>query len=119
MGKKMITSLAIILLIGILASGCRPTQPTPTTNTTQPAVPEGSKVGDRAIDFELQTLEGRTVKLSDMRGKPVLLNFWATWCGPCRSEMPYLQQISDNWTAKGLVVLEVDVGESPDTVQNL
>ena len=117
MGKKMATSLAIILLIGILASGCGPTKPAPTTDTTQLAVPEGINIGARAPDFQLQTLDGKMVKLSDLRGKPVLLNFWATWCGPCRSEMPYLQQINDSYSAKGLVLLAIDIAESPATVE--
>ena len=95
----------------LLASGCRSFTPPAT------AIPEGINVGNMAIDFQLQTLDGKTVKLSDLRGKPVLVNFWATWCGPCRSEMPYLQQINDSYAVKGLVVLEVDIGEDSATIQ--
>ncbi|WP_240315631.1 peroxiredoxin [Sporosarcina sp. PTS2304] len=51
----------------------------------------GLDQGDLAPDFELTTLDGKTVKLSDYRGKTVLLNFWASWCPPCRSEMPHMQ----------------------------
>ena len=48
-------------------------------------------VGHPAPDFTLRTLDGQEVKLSDFKGQPVIVNFWATWCGPCRIEMPHLQ----------------------------
>ena len=53
----------------------------------------GLKTGGKAPDFSLQTLDGEMVKLSDFEGKKVILNFWATWCKPCREEMPDLQSI--------------------------
>lgn len=127
MGKAKLSM--IILLMVLLVSGCQqftpanepsiPAPPPPTTTSPLPvpAVPEGVNIGNRAIDFELPTLDGQTVSLSGLRGKPVLLNFWATWCGPCRREMPYLQQIHDSWSAKGLVLLAVDIGEKSATVE--
>jgi peroxiredoxin len=56
----------------------------------------GLKVGVKAPDFELQTLDGETVKLSDFKGKKVMLNFWATWCPPCKAEMPEMQEYYTN-----------------------
>jgi len=60
-----------------------------------------------APDFQLQTLDGRTVKLSDYRGKRVVLNFWATFCEPCRKEMPAIETLWQKFSDKGLVVLAV------------
>jgi cytochrome c biogenesis protein CcmG/thiol:disulfide interchange protein DsbE len=75
--------------------------------------------GSPAPDFRLQSTDGQTVALSDLRGHPVLLNFWATWCPPCREELPYLQDLSTDpaWTARGLEMVGVDLKESGDTVR--
>ncbi len=66
-------------------------------------------VGQPAPDFTLQTLEGDTVSLSDYAGYPVLINFWATWCAPCRLEMPELVRVYQIHEAEGFVVLAVDL----------
>jgi peroxiredoxin len=63
--------------------------------------------GHPAPDFELQTLEGETLRLSDYQGQPVLVNFWATWCGPCRAEFPDFQEAYVN-NADDLVIIGVN-----------
>lgn len=68
----------------------------------------GLKIGQRAPDFELKQLDGQTVKLSDYRGKTVMLNFWATWCPPCREEMPHMQQFHTENEKDGVVILGVN-----------
>jgi thiol-disulfide isomerase/thioredoxin len=78
---------------------------------------EGSQVGNLVPDFKLTDLDGKTVSLRDLRGSPVMLNFWATWCGPCRSEMPYLQQIYEKWRDKGLILLTINLRETTSTVR--
>ena len=79
----------------------------------------GISVGDFAPDFKLNNLSGQVTKLSDFLGKPVMLNFWATWCGPCKIEMPYIQQVYNDREklAPGLVILAIDVAESSATVK--
>ncbi|PAV29609.1 alkyl hydroperoxide reductase [Virgibacillus profundi] len=73
----------------------------------------GIAMGDIAPDFELETLEGEPVRLSDYRGSRVMLNFWATWCPPCRAEIPDMQKLYDN---KDVTILAVNMAESQDTV---
>ena len=62
-----------------------------------------------APDFSLQTMTGETLSLSEFRGKVVLVNFWATWCPPCREEMPALQSVYEKYRGEGFVVLAVNL----------
>jgi len=71
-----------------------------------------------APGFELRDLQGKTVRLSDFKGKVVLLNFWATWCPPCRAEIPDLISLQKQYGAQGLVVLGVAMDEKGDKVVN-
>jgi cytochrome c biogenesis protein CcmG/thiol:disulfide interchange protein DsbE len=64
--------------------------------------------GFLAPDFELLDREGRQVELSSLRGSPVIINYWASWCGPCRSEMPAIENISHEYAEDGLVILGVN-----------
>jgi thiol-disulfide isomerase/thioredoxin len=63
--------------------------------------------GKQAPDFTLKGLDGKTLSLSSFRGRPVVLNFWATWCGPCKVEMPWFEEFSKKYADRGLVVLGV------------
>ena len=85
----------------------------PRTDAT--AVPE---VGSPAPDFEIPALDGGTVRLSDLRGQPVIINFWATWCPPCRKEMPDFQEVYDRYRADGLQFFAINVGESRVAVRD-
>jgi peroxiredoxin len=64
-----------------------------------------------APDFTLQDLSGKSVKLSDQKGKVVLVEFWATWCPPCRESIPALEKLHSQYASKGLVILAVSVDE--------
>jgi cytochrome c biogenesis protein CcmG/thiol:disulfide interchange protein DsbE len=74
-------------------------------------------VGDKAHDFTLSDANGSDVSLSDFAGQPVVVNFWATWCPPCRLEMPELQNAYDTYRDQGLVVLAVNAQETEPQVR--
>ena len=113
MKKVLITVLMLILVTGLLISGCS-SQFEPVGSA------QGPQVGKLAPDFQLINLDGQSVSLGDFRGKPVLINFWASWCPPCRFEMPFIQEIYEDkeWSDKGLVILAINMGESPSTAKN-
>ena len=76
---------------------------------------EGLTKGDRAPEFELTTLDGKAVKLSDYQGKKVILNFWATWCPPCKAEMPHMQKYYESKAEKENVeILAVNLTSMDD-----
>jgi len=77
----------------------------------------GLNAGNTAYDFELEDMEGNTVQLSDYRGQKVFLNFWASWCPPCRVEMPHLQEFHEE--QEDVVVLGVNVTTSESDPENV
>ena len=109
MNKILKLILLIMLISGSLVTGCS-SDSTPSTPT------EGTQVGDLAPDFQYQDADGQSASFSDFRGKSVLINFWATWCSPCVYEMPYIQQVYNEWSGNGLVVVAINVGDSPSQV---
>lgn len=78
----------------------------------------GLEQGNKAPDFELETLDGDEVKLSDYEGERVMVNFWASWCGPCRAEMPDMQKLHENEDIKILAVNLTDTESSEKNVPN-
>jgi cytochrome c biogenesis protein CcmG, thiol:disulfide interchange protein DsbE len=100
----------------------RPPAPSVTAKSTVPTrIGEKSKtgwrIGDQAPDFELTTIETHDIKLSDYRGKAVVLNFWATWCGPCRMEVPSLKSINTKLTERGAVLIAINTQDTMDNAQ--
>ncbi|MEK6266782.1 MAG: TlpA family protein disulfide reductase [Clostridium sp.] len=71
-----------------------------------------------ALDFELKDLNGKEVSLSDFKGKKVFLNFWASWCPPCKAEMPDIERLYSETKDTDLVILAVNVGESKNTAKS-
>jgi cytochrome c biogenesis protein CcmG/thiol:disulfide interchange protein DsbE len=79
-------------------------------------VSRGINVGNRAPDFSLEALDGTKLSLQDQRGKVVLINFWATWCPPCRAEIPDIEAAFEARQDDGFVVLGINVEEPRETV---
>jgi peroxiredoxin len=96
---RMIRSIAVALSIATLALAA---SATPAPNATAP-------------DFTLRSADGRNVRLDELRGQVVLVNFWATWCGPCREEMPRLNVLYEKYRKSGFVLLGVNVDDDPKT----
>ena len=93
--------------------------PTATPTNTVIAVPERPvppRPGAEALAFTLPDLQGKAVSLDDFRGKIVLLNFWATWCGPCRIEIPLMISAYEEYRDQGLEIVAVNMREHPDRV---
>jgi peroxiredoxin len=106
--------ISIVLLLLALALGLA------SCSSTGPgsAVPQGINEGTRARDFTLKAMDGSKASLSDYRGGPVLINFWATWCAPCRAEIPDFEAAYQAHKDEGFVVLGVNVEESQQAVES-
>lgn len=123
MAQKVSGSVLVIFTIWFILAACGPssggaeaTAELPTIPPPEPAptiAPAPTAVPEPAPEFTLPTLDGGEIALSDYEGEWVILNFWATWCPPCVSEMPYLQTLSD----RGLNVLGVNMTETADEVK--
>lgn len=127
---RMPVAAAVLGLVIATATGCAPKKPAAAPAPAVPAllpseasslfqaagmqIPKDEMMAD---DFTLDLLDGKAVKLSDYRGKVVFLNFWATWCPPCRSEMPAMQALYEKLKDRGFVILAVDLAEKPDVVR--
>lgn len=107
----------VILVVNIWKPNSTESEKKTTNETEETAGTEdipGAKLsalreGAEAPEFELTTLDGETVKLSDYRGKKVILNFWATWCPPCKAEMPHMQNFYEENKDKGVEILAVNL----------
>jgi peroxiredoxin len=92
------TTLAIVVIIGVKVSSLE-----------QNSLPSSPLVGKKAPDFTLPTLDGTEVSLSQFHGRPALINFWATWCLPCREEMPELVRSYEAHKSEGFMILGLNL----------
>ena len=81
----------------------------------QPGVP--LKAGNKAPDFTAELIDGSSISLSDLKGKPVIINFWATWCGPCVREMPAFERLKEDFGDE-IGIIAVNCGDDADTVKD-
>lgn len=108
MVKKVIAVVVLIALLGVAIVQAMDKKAEPENASQEAANMSGLKVGAKAPDFELKTLAGDTVKLSDLKGKKVMLNFWATWCPPCKAEMPAMEEFHKE-AGDEVVILAVNI----------
>ncbi len=104
---------AVLLLVG---TGL-PDRATFTGQITVGEIPTAPEINAIAPPFTLTTITGETVDLAELRGTPVIINFWATWCTPCKVEMPILQRLYTDYQAQGLHILAINLGEEPAAVR--
>jgi thiol-disulfide isomerase/thioredoxin len=107
--RLLILSLAAVGLVGCNQHSARPPQPKKET------VIAAGEIGSRLPDFSVKDLQGREVSSAGLRGKVVLIDFWATWCQPCKKEMPGYQKLLDQYGSRGFVV----VGFKFDTMMDM
>lgn len=88
------------------------------TNWSSPSSQLNNKIKRSAQDFKLKDLDGKEVSLNDLKGKKIFLNFWATWCPPCRAEMPEIEKLYQETKGSDLVILAVDIDEDRSIVKS-
>jgi peroxiredoxin len=101
----------------VAEDGIAPELNTITGGAAASAPVKGSGIGERALDFTLTSDTGETITLSDLQGKVVLLNFWGTWCGPCRREMPEFQALYEDYADQDFEIVAVAVRDTPEAVR--
>ena len=97
--------VAVVIALGLYVGyhNARRSSSSPTPHLAQSSL---------APDFSLEALDGKTMRLSDLRGKAVLLNFWATWCGPCKIEMPWFVELQKHYGSQGLQIVGVAMDDA-------
>src|SRR6202521_2608813 len=103
----------VLVLAAVGLAGCNP-------HSASPARPKedvlaAGEIGSRLPDFSVRDLQGRDLSSADLRGKVVLIDFWATWCQPCKKEMPGYQKLLDRYGSRGFVV----IGFKLDTMKDV
>jgi cytochrome c biogenesis protein CcmG/thiol:disulfide interchange protein DsbE len=98
-------------LLALALTGCSSSKPVETATAPQENGAKTLAEGDPAPAFDLKDAKGASVKLADFKGRVVLLNFWATWCVPCKAEIPWFQEFDKTYKDRGLSVVGVSMDE--------
>jgi thiol-disulfide isomerase/thioredoxin len=98
--RRLLVPLLLLLTLAGTAVGWQ--------SRTPPQISRGT-----ARPFAVRTLDGRTLRLDELRGRPVILDFWATWCAPCRASMPHLSTMQSRYGTRGLVIVGLSVDDAP------
>lgn len=114
-GIVLLLATAFLIFNGSFSGGAA--LESPASDVVLPVTGPPLAVGDLAYEFELQDLDGNAVALSDHLGKPIIINFWASWCAPCRIEMPELQATFEAYRDQDLVILALNQDETADTAR--
>ena len=118
MNIKNFCRKAYILLAAVVLFAVTPNNVSAQDQAAEIAKTTLVKVGDKAADFTVEMLDGKQITLSKLKGKVVLVNFWATWCPPCREELKHVQkEIIDRFKGKDFVFLPISRGEKKATVE--
>jgi len=126
MKKKIFALLIIAAMIGIAVTNFVKTKVAEEQKVDTRAtivedklgVKSGLAIGELAPDFELETLEGKKVKLSDFQGKKVILNFWASWCPPCKAEIPHMQKYYEKFAKEdNFEIVAVNLTSQKETIK--
>ena len=106
-----ILGFAIVVIAAMLFVGSNIARKRQSEARRTGALVPGQVIGKTAPDFVLKTLDGKTLKLSDLRGKAVVLNFWATWCPPCKVELPWFVDLQKQYGSQGLQIVGISEDE--------
>lgn len=117
MGKLILIFIVIGLVSWSIYDHVLQTQPEETK--VEKDAPVGIKVGEQAPKFALDTLTGEEIELTDLRGKTVVLNIWATWCPPCQAEMPEMVKFYDDHSDQGIEILAINMTNSEKSIENV
>lgn len=118
--KRLLAPLALMLCAQAHAADAPTAAPATTSASTAAPATDLTPAASRTPlgDFSLRTLEGKKARLSDARGKVVLVSFWATWCQPCKQELPFLDALAKKYADKGLVVWAINT-DGPKTLADV